>query len=167
MCVLMTSYIIWLWAMNFSRIPFWYVENGDDNIQLACTSEEFMACTTTMWRVELSLCYLGSEENLVSLSWGLQSWLTKEQPEFKCGAIWGRNRAWNSGLNAQLNALSSKTCLNFLKQKSLFVATCNLDLLLLLKAYIQYFLYIIGDCLLGRKKKSKKATHIWIQFPYL
>lgn len=67
----MTSYILWHWAINFIRIPFCYLENRDDNTQLECSSEEIMACTS-MWRVELSLCYSGSGESPVSLSWGLQ-----------------------------------------------------------------------------------------------
>lgn len=67
----MASYILWLWAMNFLKISFCYLENGDANTQLMSISEKIMACAS-IWRMELSLCYAGSGESPVSLSWGLQ-----------------------------------------------------------------------------------------------
>ena len=59
-CALMTNYVLWLGAMNLSRIPFCYLENRNDNARFTCISEEIMTCIGI---VEMSVRDTGSGES--------------------------------------------------------------------------------------------------------
>lgn len=147
----MISNLLWLWAANFSEILFYYLENRLITPTSQGNNEAYMIACVECGAECLRKPFLR---------------LATAAKQFRYCEIWERNCAWNSGITAQLNALSNKACFNFLKQSSLFVedcleslAICNLDLLFLLKAYIEYFSMHHLWLPFGEKKKKKKATH--------
>lgn len=149
----MISNLLWLWAANFSEILFYYLENRLITPTSQGNNEAYMIACVECGAERLRKPFLR---------------LATAAKQFRYCEIWERNCAWNSGITAQLNALSNKACFNFLKQSSLFVedcleslAICNLDLLFLLKAYIEYFsMHHLWLPFGEKKRKRKQHTHL-------